>query len=173
VRGSAAAAHEGRRRKPTLTITIELRDNRAAARCNKSGKSLKSAATVIAARRTAQKPAAKGRIFEEYPECSNPCISSRLESGTLNSSQLDTKNMSARRPFESLDVLEIRRLLELAIEAGLHTADFSPLLLRAYGALAAEFGFELWSREQACLQIRHACGRSAGQGYLPHRARGH
>jgi hypothetical protein len=69
--------------------------------------------------------------------------------------------MAARRPFEALDLLEIKRLMELAIEAGLRTADFSPLLVRAYGALAAEFGFELWSREQAGLQLRHACGRSA------------
>lgn len=71
--------------------------------------------------------------------------------------------MIAQRRFETLDVTEIRDLMQLAIEAVLHTgADFNPLLVRAYGALAAEFSFELWSREQARLKLRRACGRSMG-----------
>lgn len=81
--------------------------------------------------------------------------------------------MPSQRPFETLQVEEIRRLLELAVEAGLHADDFSPRLVRAYGALAAEFGFELWAREQARLKIRRACGRSVSQGYLHGTARGH
>jgi hypothetical protein len=66
--------------------------------------------------------------------------------------------MTAHRPFETLDCEEIRRLMALAIEAGIRTEEFSPMLVRAYGALAAEFGYELWSREQARLAIRRACG---------------
>jgi hypothetical protein len=54
--------------------------------------------------------------------------------------------------------------MELAIEAGLHADEFGPRFLRACGALAAEFGFELWSRDQARLQVRRACGRSVGDG---------
>jgi hypothetical protein len=81
--------------------------------------------------------------------------------------------MHGQRPFETLEVEEIRRLLELAVEAGLHADDFSPRLLKAYGALAAEFGFELWAREQTRLRIRRACGRSVSQGHLYGAARGH
>ena len=71
--------------------------------------------------------------------------------------------MPAQRRFETLNLSEIRRLMELAIDAGLSTNEFSPQLLRAYGALAAEFGFELWSRDQARRQVRRACGRSVGR----------
>lgn len=81
--------------------------------------------------------------------------------------------MPAQRPFAALDVSEIRRLMDLAIEAGLCADDFSPRLLRAYGALVAEFGFELWSREQARLRIRRACGRSVGHERLPGHTSGH
>jgi hypothetical protein len=79
--------------------------------------------------------------------------------------------MSGQRPFETLEVDEIRRLMDLAVEAGLRAHDFSPRLLQAYGALAAEFGFELWSREQTRLEIRRACGRPVRQGHLPGHAR--
>jgi len=71
--------------------------------------------------------------------------------------------MFDQRPFETLEIAEIRRLMALAVEAGLRADDFSPRLLRAYGALAAEFGFELWSREQARREIRRVCGRPVGQ----------
>jgi hypothetical protein len=81
--------------------------------------------------------------------------------------------MLDQRPFETLDVAEIRRLMDLAIEAGLRADDFSPRLVRAYGALAAEIGFELWFREQARLQFRRACGRPVGPGPLLRSARGH
>jgi hypothetical protein len=74
------------------------------------------------------------------------------------------RNTPARRRFETLNVSEIRRLMELAIDAGLRTNEFSPLLLRAYGAMAAEFGFELWSRDQTRLRVRRGCGRSVEQG---------
>jgi hypothetical protein len=72
--------------------------------------------------------------------------------------------MPSQRRFGMLDASEIRHLMELAIEAGLRMDDLSPSLLRAYGALAAEFGFELWSREQARLQARRSCGRPVNQG---------
>ena len=63
--------------------------------------------------------------------------------------------MTAQRRFETLDVTEIRHLMQLAIEAVLHTGDgFNPVLARAYGELAAEFSFELWSREQALKRVR-------------------
>ncbi len=72
--------------------------------------------------------------------------------------------MAAQRRFGMLNASEIRRLMELAIEAGLRMDDLSPSLLRAYGALAAEFGFELWSREQARFQARRSCGRAVSYG---------
>jgi len=81
--------------------------------------------------------------------------------------------MSNQRRFDALEVAEIRRLMELAIEAGLHAHDFSPRLLRAYGAMAAEFGFELWSREQARRVFHRDCGRSLTHGPVIRPVRGH
>jgi hypothetical protein len=81
--------------------------------------------------------------------------------------------MPSRRPFESLDTADITRLLQLAIEAGLLAHDVTPRLLRAYGALAAEFGFELWWRQKARVQVRGACGRLAGSTRTAHRASTH
>src|SRR5438105_12180651 len=71
-----------------------------------------------------------------------PCVVQANLSQPENGSSSDTANMPNQRRFHTLEVAEIRRLLELAIEAGLHAHDFSPRLLRAYGAMAAEFGFE-------------------------------
>jgi hypothetical protein len=71
--------------------------------------------------------------------------------------------MPSRR-FETLNVSEIRHLMELTIDAGFRANEFNPKLLRAYGALAAEFGFELWSRDQARLRARRACGRAVSHG---------
>jgi hypothetical protein len=68
--------------------------------------------------------------------------------------------MPAARLFETLKVEEIKRLLELAIEAGTHTDKVTPRLQRAYAALAAQVSFELWSREQVRLHARRACGRA-------------
>ena len=81
--------------------------------------------------------------------------------------------MPGQRRFETLEVAEIRRLMELAVEAGLRADVFNRRLLKAYGALAAEFGFELWSREQARLRIRRACGRPVSDGRLAQPAREH
>lgn len=81
--------------------------------------------------------------------------------------------MTAQRPFKMLDVSEISRLMELAIEVGLRAYEFNPQLVKAFGALAAEFGFELWSREQARLAVRRECGRPAGHGRILHRMQRH
>ena len=81
--------------------------------------------------------------------------------------------MTAQRPFKMLDVSEISRLMELAIEVGLRAYEFSPQLVKAFGVLAAEFGFELWSREQARLEVRRECGRQAGHGPILRRMQRH
>jgi hypothetical protein len=71
--------------------------------------------------------------------------------------------MATQPPLKMLSIGEIRRLMELAIEAGLHTYELNPRLMSAFGELAAELGFELWSREQARLQVRRKCGRRVGR----------
>jgi len=81
--------------------------------------------------------------------------------------------MPAQRPFETLNAGEITRLMQLAIEAGIRTEEFSQLLVRAYGALAAEFGFELWFRDQVRHQARRECGRSLGHVGTLARRRAH
>jgi len=67
--------------------------------------------------------------------------------------------MQIERRFETLRLAEIRHLINLVVEAGLRTSDFNPSLPipslptpslpTAYGQLAAELAFELWSRQQA------------------------
>jgi hypothetical protein len=74
------------------------------------------------------------------------------------------RNMAFQHRLETLNMAEIRRLMELAIEAGLRTHEFDPQLVRALGTLAAELGFELWCREQARLLVRSKCGRTMGHG---------
>ena len=56
--------------------------------------------------------------------------------------------MQTERRFETLHLAEIRHLMKLVVEAGLRTTDFNPSLPNAYGQLAAELAFELWSRRQ-------------------------
>jgi hypothetical protein len=81
--------------------------------------------------------------------------------------------MSAQHPLEMLSICEIRRLMELAIEAGLRTYEFDPQLVSAFGALAAELAFELWSRDQARLRVRRKCGRKVGRESFLRRAQSH
>jgi hypothetical protein len=81
--------------------------------------------------------------------------------------------MPARRPLETLDIPELMHLLELAIEAGLHVDVGTPVLSRAYGTLAAECRFELWSRQQAGARARHVCGRSLDNAPLARDVRSH
>jgi hypothetical protein len=70
--------------------------------------------------------------------------------------------MAPQHPLETLNIAEIRRLMQLAIEAGLRTHEFDPRLMDAFGALAAELGFALWCREQARVEVRRKCGRTVG-----------
>jgi hypothetical protein len=100
--------------------------------------------------------------YKDCPECGTTRPTGRL----IEPTQLHFvgyRNMPARR-FETLNVSEIRRLMELTIDAAFRAHEFNPQLLRAYGALAAEFGFELWSRDQARLRARRACGRAVSHG---------
>jgi hypothetical protein len=105
-------------------------------------------------------------IFEEYPECGIVLVKGKLFVPAATRF-VGYRNMAAQRRFGTLNASEIKRLMDLAIEAGLRMDDVSPSLLRAYGALAAEFGFELWSREQARLEARRSCGRAVNCGATP------
>jgi hypothetical protein len=57
--------------------------------------------------------------------------------------------MQIERRFETLRLAEIRHLMTLVVEAGVRGTGFNPSLPTAYGQLAAELAFELWSRQQA------------------------
>jgi hypothetical protein len=62
--------------------------------------------------------------------------------------------------------------MELAIAEGLRTHEVNPRIVKLFGVLAADVGFELWSREQARVDVRRECGRSADGGYVHRRLRG-
>jgi hypothetical protein len=81
--------------------------------------------------------------------------------------------MPTQHPLETLNVSEIRRLMELTIEAGLRTYEFNPRLVNAFAALAAELSFELWSREQIRRELRRQCGRTTSHERLLYRGQSH
>ena len=64
--------------------------------------------------------------------------------------------MAVKLRLKTLSISEINRLMQLAIEAGLRAHGFSTKLLEAYGVFAAECHFELWSRQRASQNVRHA-----------------
>jgi hypothetical protein len=66
------------------------------------------------------------------------------------------------RRFATLDIQEIRHLLQLTMDVGVQAATAPRAISSALGALAAEFSFELWSREKDRRESRYACGRAVG-----------
>jgi hypothetical protein len=56
--------------------------------------------------------------------------------------------MQTRRHLELLEVKELNRLMELAVEAACFACGFGQRLVAAYHGLAAECAFELWWRDR-------------------------
>jgi hypothetical protein len=76
--------------------------------------------------------------------------------------------MSAKHIFGELSVSELQQIMKLTFEEALCADEMEPWLARLYGTLAADVGFELWSREQARIEQRRECGRPAGGRMVRH-----
>lgn len=66
----------------------------------------------------------------------------------LPSNQPRDGYVQARRHLELLEVKELQRLMQLALEAACFARGFGERLVAAYHGLAAECAFELWWRDQ-------------------------
>jgi hypothetical protein len=66
------------------------------------------------------------------------------------------------RPLKQLALDELQQLMQLAIEAAAFARVFSQRVVESHMALAAECGFELWSRAEERARARRSCGRSVG-----------
>ena len=74
-----------------------------------------------------------------------------------------------RRPLKQMTDADLKRLMGLTIEA-FDCAGSNQRLLDAYMALAAECGFELWSRGQDPELDQHAAFRSITAQHLASRS---
>ena len=77
-------------------------------------------------------------------------------------------DMPARLPFAALSVAELQRIMKLVFDAGLDAPEMEAWRASLFGMLAADVGFELWSREQARIEQRRECWRLVGGRVVSH-----